>query len=358
MSENQAMIQKHTGGKLLQTGLHGCVFDTIPRCKGRARTIRDGRYSRDKRRTRRVVKLLDIKDKTVGTELLVSRQLAQMPNYADYFILIDDVCLGDDMSQNVDWSKCGLFKQGPKRLAPFVQLRMKYGGMRLTEYALNINKLLKNWINIQVHLAEALHILHSHNWVHGDFHFGNIVVDDKNVARIIDFGLTYNVNTIQDKHVVNMTFLPTYDNYAPELDFLSGSFSIHDKRELVNAIYRRKNILKEIDEAFPTSMGTLGEMINFAERVDIRGVGDAVVFLQKYGTLSDMWTFGYDFYKLYMLMLSVPEVIDSKFYKYHNGDQMRILRGLLQVDPRKRLTSEQLLTELYSLRMAQQQELD
>jgi serine/threonine protein kinase len=71
-----------------------------------------------------------------------------------------------------------------------------------------------------------------------------------------------------------------------------------------------------------------------------------------------MWTFGYDFYKLYMLMLSVPTVIDSKFYKYHNGDQMRILRGLLQVDPRKRLTSEQLLTELYSLRMSQEPDLD
>jgi len=349
MSEKQA----HTGGKLLQTGIHGCVFDTIPRCKGRARTIRDGRYSKDKRRTRRVVKILDIKDKTVGTELLVSRHLAQIPNYNDYFILIDDVCVGDDMTQDVDWSKCGLLKQGSKRHASFVQLRMKYGGIRLTEYALNINKLLKNWINIQIHLAEALHILHTRNWVHGDFHFGNIVIDTNDVARIIDFGLTYNLNTIPEKNTVNMAFLPTYDNYAPELDYVSGIFSIPDKRELVNQIYLRKNILREIDEAFPSSMGTLGEMLNFAERVDISSPGDVVKFLQKYGTLSDMWTFGYDFYKLYMLLLSVPAVIDSKFYKYHNGDQMRILRGLLQVDPRKRLTSEQLLTELYSLRMAQ-----
>jgi hypothetical protein len=356
MSEKGTMAV--TGGRLLQKGMHGCVFDTIPRCKGRARTIRDGRYSRDKRRTRRVVKVLDVKDKTAGTEIIVSRQLSTLPNYNDYFILIDDVCLGDDMSQNIDWSKCGLFKQGPKRHAPFVQLRMKYGGIRLTEYALNINNLLKNWINIQIHLAEALHILHSHNWVHGDFHFGNIVVDTNNVARIIDFGLTYNLNTIQDKDVINMSFLPSYDNYAPDLDYLSGVFSISDKRELVNEIYNRKKILKEIDEAFPSSNGTFNEMLNFAERVDVKGVGDAISFLHKYGTLSDMWTFGYDFYKLYMLMLSVPTVIDSKFYKYHNGDQMRILRGLLQVDPRKRLTSEQLLTELYSLRMSQQQELD
>ena len=353
MSDKKAL----TGGKLIQTGLHGCVFDTMPRCKGRARTIRDGRYSKDKRRTRRVVKIIDTNDKTLGAELIIARHLSNIPNYKDYFILIDDVCLGNDMSQDVDWSKCGLFRQGPKRLAPFVQLRMRYGGLRLSEYALNINKLLKNWVDIQVHLAEALHILHSHNWVHGDFHFGNIVVDTNDVARIIDFGLTYNLNTIKEKNVLNMAFLPTYDNYAPELDYLSGTFKIQDKRSLVEEIYSKKLILGEIDEAFPSSSGIVNEMLNFAERTDIRGVGDAIIFLQKYGALTDMWTFGYDFYKLYMLMLSVPTVIDSKFYKYHNGDQMRILRGLLQVDPRKRLTSEQLLTELYSLRMSQEPDL-
>ena len=101
MSDKKAL----TGGKLIQTGLHGCVFDTMPRCKGRARTIRDGRYSKDKRRTRRVVKIIDTNDKTLGAELIIARHLSNIPNYKDYFILIDDVCLGNDMSQDVDCSQ-------------------------------------------------------------------------------------------------------------------------------------------------------------------------------------------------------------------------------------------------------------
>lgn len=346
------------GGRLIHTGLHGCVFDTIPRCKGRARTVREGRFSKNVRHTRRVVKLLDSSDKSIANELYLARKLSQIPNYKDYFILVDDVCIGDDMSHDIDWRKCGLFKHGPKRIAPFVQLRMKYGGIRLNEYALNINALLKHWINIQIHLAEALNLLHMRNWVHGDFHFGNIVVDEKHSARIIDFGLTYNLATLKDKDVINMAFLPSYDNYAPELDYLAGCFSFSNKQELIEQIYYRKPILKDIDEMFPASEGVYEELLAFAEQQGVMTNGDAVDFLRKYGALSDMWTYGYDFYKLYMLMISVPAVIASKFYQHHHGDQMRILRGLLQVDPRKRLTAQELLTELYSLRMAQEPELD
>lgn len=342
-----------TGGKLIHSGAHGCVFDTLPRCKGRARTLRDGRFSKTRGRTRRIVKIMDIKDKSISTEIDVSRRLMQIPNYNDYFILIDDICMGDSMGNEADWSKCGLLRQGPKRLAPFVQLRMKYGGNRLTEYALHIDKLLKNWVNIQIHLAEGLFILHKRNWVHGDFHFGNIVVDEHNIPRVIDFGMTYNLDTLNEKDVVNLAFLPSYDNYAPELDYLAGSLTQNSKKDVIEQIYYRKKIMKEIDEVFPTSSGGILELTQFAERHEIVNSGDTIEFLKKYGTAADMWTFGFDFYKLYMLMISMPQVIGSNFYKNSHGDQMRILRGLLQADPRKRLTAEQLLTELYGIRMSQ-----
>ncbi len=345
------MAENQIGGNLIAEGKFGCVFDTIPQCKGRARTIRDGRFSRNQRKTRRVVKIMDAKDKTIATEINISRYLSQIPNYKDYFILIEDVCVGDDMTEDKDWSKCGIFRPGVSRRAPFVQLRMRHGGIRLTEYALNIDRLLKNWVSIQIHLATALRILHKRNWVHGDFHFGNIVVDDNNVPRIIDFGLSYNMTRLQEKDVINMTFLPSYDNYAPELDYAAGILTNKNRRHLMEQIYNRKHILKEIDEIFPAQSGVLNELNEFADSHELVNGGDVLSFLQKYGTMADMWTFGFDFYKLYMLMLSVPSVIISDFYKRHHSTQMRILRGLLQADPRKRFNADNLLTELYTLRM-------
>lgn len=348
------MSEQHSGGKLIEVGKYGCVFDTIPRCRGQARSIRDGRFSKDKRRTRRLVKIMATSDKTILAEVKASHDLSHIPNYTDYFIIVDDVCIGDDMSQDPDWTQCFLLNPGqPRHTIPFVQLRMKYGGIKLSEYALDINKLLRNWVNIQIHLAEGLRILHSRNWVHGDFHFGNILVDDKNIPRIIDFGLSYNLNRLQEKDVITMSFIPSYDNYAPELDYISGMLKrVGSKREIVEQIYYRKKILQEIEETFPSEKGIVSELMGFAERINLDHPSDVVDFIKRWGKASDMWTFGFDFFKLYMLMLPMPAVIGSDFYKLYHANQMRILRGLLHPDPRQRFNVDDLLTELYSLRMS------
>ena len=361
---------KSTGGALLGEGRSACVFDAMPPCRGRSRSVRDGRYSQSKRRTRRVVKVMDAKDPTVPIEINIARQLSQIPNAADYFILTDDVCVGDDVGDDPDWSKCPLFRQGSAvafsknqtlKRSPFVQLRMNNGGIRLNDYALDIDKLLPNWINIQIHLATGLKLLHGRNWVHGDFHFGNILVDNKNVPRIIDFGLSYNVLQLEEKNYINMLFLPSYDNYAPELDYAAACSRTDKIKESTKAtrmaimkqIYDGKPLIKEIDETFPASSGALSELEKFADVHPLNGAADIVAFLRKYGTKGDMWTFGFDFYKIYMLMLTVPSFIGSNFYRFHHAAQMRILRGLLQMDPRKRLSADGVLLELYALRMAQ-----
>lgn len=346
-------VQTVTGGALLAEGMYGCVFDTMPKCRGRSRSMRDGRFSDGKRRTRRVVKIMDVKDKTVPIEINIARQLSQIPNAGDYFILVDDVCIGDDITEDPDWSKCGLFRRSTP-MPTFVQLRMREGGVRLNDYALDIDKLLPNWLNIQIHLATALKLLHSRNWVHGDFHFGNILVDNKNVARIIDFGLSYNLLQLEEKNVINMTFLPSYDNYAPELDYAAGMVGSQPNRKtIMENIYISKPLLKEIDDIFPSASSVISELNKFADVHNLSGAADVVAFLRKYGTKGDMWTFGFDLYKIYMLMLTAPSFMGSNFYRFHHSAQMRILRGLLQVDPRKRLSADGVLLELYGLRMAQ-----
>lgn len=366
-SSGGACANASSGGALLGEGRYGCVFDAMPPCRGRSRSVRDGRFSQGKRRTRRVVKIMDVKDPTVPTEINIARQLSKIPNSADYFILTDDVCVGDDVGDDPDWSKCPLFKHGSAvvyknqtlKHSPFVQLRMNNGGTRLNDYALDIDKLLPNWINIQIHLATGLKMLHGRNWVHGDFHFGNILVDDKNVPRIIDFGLSYNLLQLEEKNYINMSFLPSYDNYAPELDYAAACSRTVETKEsnrakrIMKQIYDRKPLIKEIDETFPASSGALSELEKFADVHPLNGAADVVAFLRKYGTKGDMWTFGFDLYKIYMLMLTMPSFIGSNFYRFHHAAQMRILRGLLQMDPRKRLSADGVLLELYALRMAQ-----
>lgn len=346
------MTDQH-GGKLIAQGKFGCVFDTVPRCKRAAHTVRNGQFTANRSKTRRVVKILPTDSAGLDNEIRISRALSKLTGYKDYFILVDDVCEGDDITGDPDWAECRLFNPERARLARFVQLRMAYGGMRLSEYARSVEKLLTHWLDIQVHLFEGLRLLHSNRWIHGDLHFGNILIDDKNVPRFIDFGLGYNINLLKEKDIVNLAFLPKYDNYPPEFDYVAGMQKGMPRDTLMETIYADKRILQEIDEIFPGRSSILDDMKQFASRNPVESNTDVKDYIQTYARAADIWTLGYNFYKLYMLMLTFPVVIESKFYRTLHREQMNLLRGLLNVDPRRRLTAEQALTELYTMRMNQ-----
>jgi hypothetical protein len=203
-----------------------------------------------------------------------------------------------------------------------LQIRLHHGGERMSEYILDIERLIENWVHIQIHLAEGLRILHIRGKAIGNFTFDNILVNDKNTPLII-----YS----SDESVS--------ENTAPELDY---KFSKQKGHLAMKMIYSKKQILHEIEEVFPSRESVLSELLNFCDKYD-----DAFF----YGVASDMWSFGYHFYKLYMMLLSMPCFTDSEFYNKHHGAQMQIFRGLLRPDPSCRLSVDDLLTELYTLRM-------
>jgi serine/threonine protein kinase len=342
-----------TGGKLIDQGKYGCVFDTMPKClMRRAKSRREGGVGSGTRKTLRVTKIVKPGDKTIENEIRIARALSKLPGYNDYFILVDDVCEGDDITGDPDWSACRLFAPDKKRLAKFVQLRMVYGGERLTEYARNIERLLQNWLSIQIHIFEGLRLLHSNRWIHGDLHFGNILVDEKNVPRLIDFGLGYNINLIKEKDVVNLRFMPSYDNYAPEFDYVAGLQKGLAADSIMEIIYNQKHILREIDETFPGRYSVQEDMKFFGARSPVVGAAEVKTFIQQYARAGDIWTIGYNFYRLYMMMITFPVVIGSEFYRTLHREQMNLLRGLLHVDPRRRLTADQALTELYTMKIS------
>ena len=339
------------GGALIGQGAFGCVFDTLPSCSKRSRTIKSGRFSAEKRQTRRVAKILRADSPAAKHEIDNSKYLSRLPNYDDYFVLIEDFCVTNDITSDPDWETCSLLNPGQRRQPTFVQLRMSYGGIRLSEYARDLDHLLENWVAIQIHVAEAVQMLHNRGWVHGDLHFGNILVDTKNVARLTDFGLSYHIKEIKEKDVINLTFLPKYDNYAPELDYVAGIRKGLTSREAIDSIFNNKSILDEIDEMFPSIKTAKQKFEQFASLNTPRSNSEVVDYLVKYVRASDIWCLGFDLFSLYKLMISNEEILSSWFYRKHHRTQMGILEGLLHPDPRRRFNAEQLLTELYTLRM-------
>jgi serine/threonine protein kinase len=338
------------GGALINQGHFGCVFDSLPDCSRRARTVKNSRFAAEKRGTRRITKVVRSGDPGLTGELAMSRTLMKIPKYQDYFIVIDDYCSTDEID-DPDWQKCSLFKPGQQRLTSFVQLRMRYGGERLSEYSNNAGRLLKNWIDIQIHIAKAVQLLHTRGFVHGDLHFGNIVIDDENIPRIIDFGLTFNLRQLREKDTVHLSYLPKYSNYAPELDYVAGIRRGLLTEHIIRTIFEKKEILYDVDELFPSRVPAIEMFKQFAVLNTPTTEFETLLYLQKYMKGADMWCLGYNYFSLYKRMITSSEVLASPFYRNHHREQMHILRGLLHPDPRQRLTADSLLTELYTLKM-------
>ena len=331
------------GGALIDAGEYGCVFDKFPTCNKRSKTFRKNRTNN----SRKVAKYVPLQDDTY-IEIDNSNILRHIPDYTDYFVLIDEICESNQLPEG--WQSCSLFKPGKQRMVTFIQLRMQYAGIRLMEYARDRASLINNWLRIQIHVAEGLRLLHVRNWIHGDLHHGNIVIDENNVARIIDFGQSFNLTQLYFKDI-NLTFLPDYDNYAPELDYVAGIVSGFNSTETINQIYKKKKILYKLDEIFPSNTGILGDLQQFAKFNEITTNNDIMRYIKSYAKSSDIWTLGYNFFTIYMDMLVDQQYLESSFYKRNHGDQMRILRGLLHPDPRRRMTIDNLLNELYAMKM-------
>ena len=332
-------------GALIQAGEHGCVFNKPVTCNRRIKTLRRNRNNNN---SRKVYKAMPLYDTSGDVEIENSIKLRTIPEYNNYFVLVDEVCESDELPEG--WQGCSIFKPGAQRVATFVQLRMNYAGLRLMEYARNRSHLYLNWVRIQIHVIEGLRLLHGRNWIHGDLHHGNIVVDSDDNARIIDFGQTYNLSAVGSKNI-NLTFSPEYDNYAPELDFIAGLKSGLGDDVAVNKIYTIKRVLRKIDDIFPSQNGVLGDMQNFAKFNNVTSDSDILRYIRAYAKAGDVWTVGYNFFTLYMDLLADSVFTDSDLYRKNHVLQMKVLRGMLQADPRKRSTLDSVLNDLYSLRM-------
>jgi serine/threonine protein kinase len=329
------------GGSLLFNGDNGCVFDKPGICANR--TLRNRNNNRNT--TKKFYKVIRKEGEAYKNELENSLLLNKIPDYQDYFVLIDDVCEMKDRPEG--WEHCRLFRSGLQAV-PYLQIKMNYAGEILSRYMYQRERLYTNWLRIQINVAEALKQLHLRGWVHGDLHYGNIVVDSLDRARIIDFGMTYNINRIRDSDI-NLSFLPEYDNYAPELDYIAGLNSGFTSINVINKLYSKKSILDKINDVFPSAEGVLGELQNFAKFHE--SPLDTKRFINAYAKPSDIWTLGYDFFTIYMDMISDQRMVSSEYYRKNHRNQMLLLKGMLQVDPRFRFTIDQVLTALYTMRI-------
>ena len=222
------------GGKLLSEGGFGCVFNPSMNC--------DGTADSDK-----FVSKIQRLDNSARNEIAIGKILTGILEYKSHFAPIISYCNIDVGSiKDKDKSKCMLFKK--RKTQNYVMMKLDYvEGMEFLQYMIknaNSVQIINNIINSFNNLLRSISLLINKKIIHYDLKGSNILYSSKkNIPLLIDFGLSINMNNIDNLNLneVFYTYAPQYYVWPLEVHYLGLLFNV-EKEPNEAAL---KNLAKE-----------------------------------------------------------------------------------------------------------------
>ena len=330
------MIYK--GGKLYDEGEYGCVFTPPLLCKNEKKMLGE-LPENDEIEGAKLDKLL--KKSEAEAEFAVSKYIQQIPLWKNYFIVSESMCEPAPKQTDSDIGECDIIQNKP--LSQFRLLRMTFGGIPLSLYKTRVTEF--PYIDIFKHMLEGVSLLTLFGIVHRDLHQGNILIDDKQVPRIIDFNLS--LNTKNDIKVADMRHMYAVKPFQePPDSTLLNAISLGKRPSFViDDVINNKPILKRINSLLGISMMDMRKDLNdfYSNSVSAQ-TGDYLKWFKTYWRVIDSWAVGANFVELATKMMLWPE-----FAREWNGISKQvvpILKKMCAINPIERIDCIQALAKL------------
>ena len=130
--------------------------------------------------------------------------------------------------------------------------------------------------------------------VHRDLHLGNVLVDHKQVPRIIDFNLSIRVLADSIKPpMISHTFKPQLIQEPPDSALVMGISAGHPSERIIQSIMRNKWILTKIQSLFGISKEDMADKLReLCKRSRSIQNGDTVGWFRTYWSKIDSWSIG------------------------------------------------------------------
>lgn len=315
--------------KVLGEGSYGCVVHPPIECK-------KSKLSK-KNRSRAVGKLIRLRN--AKTEIKMSTYLKAIPGWERYYIVEEkDDCTQSNFKEyrKLHMTQCKLLEKTYD--TQLVQLLAPYGGRMLFDISITPTF---NYIKSFQHMLEGIDRLTKQGICHFDLHDGNILVDFHGTMRIIDFGSAFLGDLVSKEDVMNHTysFSPDYPPLSPEVSVQQGIVQGISLSLAIEQTIQEKKVFKKAE-------GLLGLSRDEQEKDLYRFFNemndDWVNMYKTYWRKWDSWAIGVLFLKLLEKSFLLPSFIQGVWQT--KGTVIRtILKGLVQADPRKRLSAGEAL---------------
>lgn len=323
------------GGRLIDQGLYGCVFTPALKCKGStSKTDREDPFHPP------VSKLILTED--AEQEFAVSEIIRRLPDWNRYFAVSESMCEPSPKQTEKEMDECEILNDLP--LSEFRILSMPFRGTPVYRHRFQIKDF--DFISFVRHLLEAGSMLAIFGIVHRDLHLGNILVDHKQVPRIIDFNLSvrFLVDSITPS-LISHTFKPQLIQEPPDSALVMGISAGHSAERVIQSIMRNKWILTKIQSLFGISKEDMTETLrDLCKRSRSIQHGDTVGWFRTYWSKIDSWSIGVmimDRMSTFSLWPEFGPMIESARTIIHP-----ILRKMCSIHPAERIDCVQALQML------------
>ena len=311
------------GGKLKDEGGYSCIFSPPLTCKDKPLTISgvsdDLTYG----------KLMKIKD--ADKEFKIANIISRIPNitsiplWKNYFVVSESICSPSIHQTDKDLSTCKVLKD--HNMSEFKLTMMPFRGVALDRYKYNNF----DFNAFTLHLIEAGALLNIFGIVHKDLHKGNILVDNHDVPRIIDFNLSIDTRSpLQLKphsHSYHLTQEP------PDATIINA-ISLHKGYKMDNVIKNicKKSIIKDISLLLNISDDDIFNSITkYYESIE---TSDSEWFLNHWNKI-DSWSIG-------VILVQIIIIINKDI----SQTMKNMLKKMCAVNPNERIDCVQALRYL------------
>jgi serine/threonine protein kinase len=276
------------GRRLGEHSKYGCAFrDPLLVCK-------DGK-ALDPSKPHNVTKIAKKSD--LLPEVDAGRALRDYSFAANYFVIPrEGICTPSHRIFSLDAATqdCEIIqKRGLDRLQ---MIQMPYGGDKTVSAFFRNNQYNPatfDFYKFGKHLLEAISLTTLKGIVHRDLHTANVLLDDRSVPRLIDFGLAYMHGKTNPSDMFEFSFNPRFPQRPPEIDLWQAT---DDNVPITVAVQR---ILSEKRGLMPITLYANSnpftqrqELLTYVSKSPAFREGNVNAWMESYWAKYDVWALG------------------------------------------------------------------
>lgn len=318
--------------QLIQEGSYGCAFTPPLPCK------------KSKAKTRSVGKIIHKKNAKI--ELKMASLIQGISGWQRYYILQEeDTCTTSNFKELRESyeSKCGIMKKTVN--SSLLQLLSPYGGTAFHSFSITNSF---DFLGSFRHMLEGIDLLRKQGICHYDLHEGNIVIDGRGTLRILDFGAAFVGDSVNEENLWRhiYSFQPDYPPQPPEVAVQNGLYQGLTYTFSIQQTIAQKKIFKLKERLLGVRISDDWRSLQRFWAEDTAWKGDSwVPFFHAYWNTWDSWAVGVIFLKVLERCFLLPSFI-TNVWSVHGSILRTVLKGLLEVDPRKRMSPSDALNLL------------